>query len=377
MGAKGARVTTQFTLPSRYLVFTPQSLRITVSQRITDEAVRERLLRMLAPSTQGGYIFRTAAVMASPAEIEADKEFLQALWTEILTRSRYAKTGELVYAELPLMLRVLRDWVTDEVTRVRVDQPRAAEEMKEFARQYMPKLVGRIEYHAPPQPIFDIDSIEEQLQKTLHRKVYLKSGGHLIFDQTEAMTTIDVNSGSYPGGGSHEETIFKINSEAVDVIAWQIRLRNLGGIIVVDFIDMMDPAHKEKLLELLTAAVAKDSVRTEVSELSTLGLVQMTRKRTRESLERILCAPCPLCKRRGSVKSLETMCYEILRELQQTARHFAWPGFQVIAAEPVVNYFLSQEPALLSDLERQIGKPMTLRVGPLYGQEQYDILPAS
>jgi ribonuclease G len=377
LGSKGVRATTKLAIPSHYLVLTPGIEQVAVSKKITDENLRQRLLNMLSPSQENGYIFRTAAVGASQMEIEADKEALQALWITIVERSKKAKSGELVYTEIPMIFRVLRDLATHAVARIRVDQLQVATDMRQFAQRCVPMLVERIEYHASDQPIFDIYSIEDQLQKALYRKVYLKSGGHLIFDQTEAMTTIDVNTGSYLGQGKLEDTIYRTNLEAVAVIARQVRLRNLGGIIIIDFIDMLQPAHKTQLLQLLTIALTKDSARTEISELTSLGLVQMTRKRTRESLEHTLCDPCPWCQQRGSIKSLQTICYEILRELQQTARNFAWPGFLIIATETVINYLRQEEEKMLADIALQLGRPLLLRVESSYGREQYDILPLS
>ncbi len=375
LGSKGVRVTTQPTISGRYLVFVPGMQKLTVSQRIIDESVRARLLQMLVPSNEGGYVFRTAAAMATQAELLAEKDHLPTLWSDVLRRSKQAKIGECIYTELPIELRLLRDKAASSITRVRVDQAALVNEMREFAKQHVPQLADCIEYHSGDQPIFDIYSIETQLQKALHRKVYLKSGGHLIFDQTEAMTTIDVNTGSFLGHGSQAETIFKTNVEAIQVIAHQVRLRNLGGIIIIDFIDMSDPKHKTEVLRLLTEALSKDSVKTEVSELSSLGLVQLTRKRTRESLERILCVPCPVCQQRGTIKSLETMYYEILRELQQTARHFSWPGFLMVAAPPLVEYLCAGPINRLHEIELELGRPVKLQVESTYSQEDYDILP--
>lgn len=377
LGSKGARLTTQFTIPSRYLVLTPTMNQVAISQKITNEAERERLLTMLAPSPQGGYIFRTAAMGVLQAEIETDKTFLSNLWANILASAKKAKCGELIYEEIPIILRVLRDLAGYEIEKIRVDHAEAAMQMREFAERYVPALANRIEHYQDGRPIFDIYSVEDELQKALLRKVYLKSGGHLIFDQTEAMTTIDVNTGSYVGHGKIEDTIFKTNLEAVDVIARQVRLRNLGGIIIIDFIDMTETQHKTHLLETLSKALAKDSVRTEISELSSLGLVQMTRKRTRESLERILCITCPLCQRRGSIKSIETVCYDIVRELKRVAQYYPWIGFLVVATETVVNYLLEEESTLLADLEAQLARPIKLQVDSSYTQEQYDILPMS
>ncbi|MCD6040074.1 MAG: ribonuclease [Gammaproteobacteria bacterium] len=377
LGSKGVRVTTQFSLPGRYLVFVPGTQQLVISQKITNEFQRARLMQILMPDAAGGYIFRTAAASAASEDIIMEGKLLPVKWTQIVARSQQAKVGELVYAEIPMELRLLRDTVPDSIARIRVDQLAAVSQLCEFAKQHVPRLVSRIEYHASDQPIFDIYSVETQLQKALHRKVYLKSGGYLIFDQTEAMTTIDVNTGSFLGRSNQEETIFKTNRDAISVIAHQIRLRNLGGIIIIDFIDMSDSEHKAKLLQLLTAALAKDSARIEVSELSSLGLVQMTRKRTRESLERILCVSCPVCQHRGTVKSIDTMSYEILRELQQTAKNFPWPGFFIVVSLAIADYFLGKGEKMLSEIELLLGKPIKVRGDSSYVQEQYDILPMS
>ena len=317
LGSKGVRATMQLTLPTRYLVLTPGIEKIAVSQRMTDEATRERLLTMLIPENGNGYIFRTAAVTATIDAITRDKLFLDTAWRAVVTRSSQAKIGECVYTELPMVLRLLRDLVPDTIGKIRVDQAQAVEEMREFAKSYTPAFVDCIEYHGSKQPIFDIHAVETQLQKALYRKIYLKSGGYLIFDQTEAIVAIDVNTGSYLGRSNQEDTAFKTNCEAVNVIAQQVRLRNLGGIIIIDFIDMIYPEHKIELLRLLKIAFAKDSAKTEISELTRLGLVQMTRQRMRESLERVLCVPCPVCQHRGVVKSPETLSNELFRSQQE------------------------------------------------------------
>lgn len=377
LGSKGARLTTQFTIPSRYLVWTPGFQQISVSQRITDETERQRLQAMVESEEEGGYIFRTAAVGATQADIEADTVFLKTMWKEVSARTKQAKPGDVVYEEIPIVLRVLRDLVGYDVERIRVDQQDCVNQMRDFAERYVPGLRDKIEYYAGDRPIFDIYSVEDEIQKALQRKVYLKSGGYLIFDQTEAMTTIDVNTGSYIGHGKIEETIFKTNLEAVEVIARQVRLRNLGGIIIIDFIDMSDFMHKEHILQLLSKALAKDNARIEISELSSLGLVQMTRKRTRESLEHILCVTCPLCQKRGSIKSLETICYEIFRELKRIAENYPWSGFLVVASEVVVNCLMEEESTMLAELEAQLARPIKLQVDTSYMQEKYDILPMS
>lgn len=375
LGSKGARLTAQFTVPSRYLVLTPGSSQIAVSQKISDENERKRLLDMLTPSKEGGFIFRTAAENATQADIDADKEFLSTLWKEVATRAKSARVTEIVYEEIPIVLRVLRDLVGYDVEKIRVDNLAAATQMRAFAERYVPQLTSRIEFYEGSKPIFDIYSIEDELQRALLRKVNLKSGGHVVFDQTEAMTTIDVNTGSYVGHLNLEQTIFRTNIEAIEVIARQIRLRNLGGIIIIDFIDMVDPAHKEQLLASLTAVLNQDSARIQISELSSLGLVQMTRKRTRESLEHILCVPCPLCQKRGSVKSLATVCYEIFRELQRAAQIYPWTGFLVVVSTMVADELLNEESTMLADLEAQLSKTIKLRIEPTYVQEHYEILP--
>jgi ribonuclease G len=377
LGSKGARLTTNFTIPSRYLVFTPFAPQLSVSQKITDEKERERLLEMVVMGNQGGYIFRTASFGAEKSDIDLDIQFLDSLWQDVLAKSKNVKVGALVYEEIPINLRVLRDLVGYEVEKIRVDDARVAKEMQDFATLYLPKLLDRIEYYAGDRPIFDIYSVEDEIQKALQRKVHLKSGGYLIFDQTEAMTTIDVNTGSYLGHGIIEETIFKTNLEALEVIARQVRLRNLGGIIIIDFIDMTDVVHKTHLLQLFMKALAKDNARIEISEISSLGLVQMTRKRTRESLEHVLCVTCPLCQKRGSIKSIETICYEIFREIQRIAENYAWTGFLVLAAELVIEALLEDEALMLAQLETTLGRPIKLQIENSYMQEQYDILPMS
>lgn len=377
LGTKGARLSTQFTIPSRYLVFTPGRFEIAVSQRITNETERERLLKMITPSRLGGYIFRTVAEGVTDLEVQRDKTFLEALWIAVDAKAKMTRSASIVYEEIPIVSRVIRDLVTYDVDKIRVDHQDSVRAMQEFAARYVPELVNKIEFYQDARPLFHAYSIEDELQKALERKVPLKSGGHLVFDQTEAMTTIDVNTGSYIGRSHVEQTIFKTNSEAIDVIARQVRLRNLGGIIIIDFIDMVDPSHQAQLLQSLSEAMAKDSAKTQISELSSLGLVQMTRKRTRESLEHILCVACPLCLKRGSIKSLQTVCYEIFRELLRIATDFHWSGYQILASTDVIEELLNEESTMLADLELQFGKPIKLKVEPSYMQERYDILPLS
>lgn len=375
LGTKGARLTTQLTIPSRYLVLTPGVFTISVSQRILDENDRQRLMNLISPGQFGGYIFRTVAENISEEDCKKDQAFLDLVWAEINMRLTSAKIGDLVYEEIPMILRVVRDLASRKVTKILIDDSEAAEKMRNFSALYAPELNNFIEYYSEQEPLFSHYSIESQLQQALERTVQLKSGAYLVFDQTEAMTTIDVNSGSCTGYRNQEQTILNINLEASEVIARQMRLRNLGGIIIIDFIDLNDEKDKQLLIETLKKALAKDNVKTEVSELSSLGLVQMTRKRTRESLERILCVHCSECQKRGSIKSVTTMGYEIFRELRRLACHHSWPGFLVMASSQVIEYLSQRELPGLSDLESQLKKPIKLHVELSYHQEQYNILP--
>ncbi|HEV7716730.1 MAG TPA: ribonuclease G, partial [Steroidobacteraceae bacterium] len=315
IGTKGARLTTFVALPSRYLVFMPRGEGIGVSTRIEDETERLRLktaiLDRVRGADGGGYIVRTAA-MGVPAEsLAEDMAYLDKLWAHVRMAALRAQPGEIVHEDLPLTLRMLRDELSRGVSKVLVDSPREQARMAEFAANFIPGSATLIETYSGPRPIFDMHGIEEEVTKALDRKVPLKSGGHLIIDQTEAMTTIDVNTGAYVGTRNLEETIFRTNLEAAVAIARQLRLRNLGGIIIIDFIDMQDESHRRQVLSALERALAGDRAQTHIVSLSPLGLVEMTRKRTRESLEHLLCEPCPSCEGRGFVKTPETVCHEI------------------------------------------------------------------
>ncbi|MDR3492256.1 MAG: ribonuclease G [Gammaproteobacteria bacterium] len=372
LGSKGARLSAKLTIPSRYLVLTPGIPQVAVSQKITNEDEQARLMSMISPSEKDGYIFRTAAEGVSQAEVDADKSLLDSIWVKVEKQIKEVKPPKIVFEELPIVLRVLRDLAGFNVKKISVDLYEAAQQMKEYAQKYIPQLENKIEYYAENTPIFDLYAVEDELKKALTSKLFLPSGGHVVFDQTEAMTTIDINTGSYIGKDNLEHTVFKTNLESIDIIARQIRLRNLGGIIIIDFIDMADPVHKEQLLEALKLAVSKDSTKTQVSEVSSLGLVQMTRKRTRESLEHILCAVCPLCQNRGSIKSVKTICYEIFREIKRISS-FPGVGFVVVASPVVINELKNDEANLLAGLEMQFNKPINLRAESTYGQEHYDV----
>jgi ribonuclease G len=378
IGTKGARLTTFIALPSRYLVYMPRGDSVGVSSRIEDEAERTRLKTLLtelvAAGPGGGYIVRTAAQGASPESLREDMTYLGKLWEHVRTRAAEVAPGSVVHEDLPLTLRVLRDELARGVSRVLVDSPREYERMREFAAAFMPLGSPGVELYVGPRPIFDLNGVEEEIAKALDRKVPLKSGGHLVIDQTEAMTTIDVNTGAYVGHRNLEETIFRTNLEAAVSIARQLRLRNLGGIIIIDFIDMRDEPHRRAVLSALERALAGDRAQTHIVSLSPLGLVEMTRKRTRESLEHLLCEPCPSCEGRGFIRTPETVCNEIFREIVRQSRQFASRELLILAHQDVVDRLLDEESATLGELEAQVGRPIRLQVEALYGVDQYDVV---
>jgi ribonuclease G len=378
LGTKGARLTTFITIPSRYLVYMPKGRGVGISARIEDEAERLRLrdaaTLFLRSDETGGYIVRTAAEGATPDALRADMMFLQKLWAVLGDKAASTRPGNLVYEDLPLAVRVLRDVVSSGVDKVSVDHPETYQRMMEFARTFMPDMAGRIQLYAGDRPIFDLYGIEEEIQKSLERKVPLKSGGYVIFDQTESMTTIDVNTGAYVGHRTLEETIFRTNLEAAVALARQLRLRNLGGIIIVDFIDMQEEEHRKQVLQALEKSLASDHAKNHISSVSPLGLVEMTRKRTRESLEHMLCVACPTCEGRGFVKTPETVCYEIFREILRQARQFEFQELMVLAHQDVIERLLDEESAALAELEVHTGKPIRLQTEALYNQDQYDVV---
>ncbi len=378
LGSKGARLTTQLSIPSRYVVVVPGINTIGISQKIEDETERQRLRDLVAEyvgeSPNVGFIVRTAAEGASRQAIFSDMSFLRKLWTRISERASSAEVGSLVHQDLPLALRALRDMVDTDVEKIRIDSRETFQRALRFTEEFIPEVVTRLEYYPGERPIFDLYQVEDEIQRALQRKVCLKSGGYLIFDQTEAMTTIDINTGGYVGHRNLEETIFKTNLEAAQAIARQLRLRNLGGIIIIDFIDMLQEDHKRQVLRALERAMERDHAKSYISEVSELGLVQMTRKRTRESLEHVLCEPCSACSGRGTMKSAHTICYEIFREILREARQFDAKQFLVLAGQEVVDLMLDEESPSLAELEAFIGVPIKFQVETLYTQEQYDVV---
>ncbi|HLQ25267.1 MAG TPA: ribonuclease G [Acidiferrobacterales bacterium] len=378
LGTKGARLTTQITLPARYLVYMPYSKHIGISQKIEDDSARERLRNaiksVMEEGEEGGYILRTMAEAVSEEELKNDIRYLRKAWSVTRERISTAQPSSLVHEDLTLAMRAMRDLIKDNVEKVRIDSRETFQKACDFAREFIPEVEGRIEYYPGERPIFDLYSVEDEIHKALERRVLLKSGGYLIIDQTEAMTTIDVNTGTYVGRKNLEETLFKTNLEAAQAIARQLRLRNLGGIIIVDFIDMTDDDHKRQVLRALEKALARDRTKLYVTEMSLLGLVEITRKRTRESLERILCAPCPVCDGRGVLKTAETVCYEIFREILREARQFGADKYLVLASQVVVDMLLDEEAPSLVKLQEFIGRPIQLQVEALYNQEQFDVI---
>jgi ribonuclease G len=378
IGSKGARLTTFITIPSRYLVLLPRGHGIGVSSRIEEEAERSRLKTALETLLPGqpdyGCIIRTAAEGASVEALRADMLFLVKLWEVIGANARTISAGQLVHEDLPLAVRVIRDIVGSDIERVRVDAEDPYERLRDFATTFMPDLAPLIELYADPRPILDLYGVEDEIQKALDSRVPLKSGGYVVLQQTEAMTTVDVNTGAYVGHRNLEETIFRTNLEAAVAIARQLRLRNLGGIIIIDFIDMQEASHRQQVLDALRTALQSDHAHTQITQVSPLALVEMTRKRTRESLEHIMCRPCPTCDGRGSVKTPETVCYEIFREILRQHRQFSVRELVVMAHQDVVELLLDEESNSLAELSEAIGKPIRLQVESLYGPDQFDVV---
>jgi ribonuclease G len=378
IGSKGARLSTQISIAGRLLVYLPHDSHIGISQRIEDEsgrqALRERLKELLAADEKGGFIVRTLAETAGEEELSADIAYLRNLWKVINERSLGAEPPQLLYQDLSLAQRVLRDMVSAATTRVVVDSRENFQKLAAFAENYMPQVRSRLEHYTGERPLFDLHNVETEIEKALSRRVDLKSGGYLIIDQTEAMTTVDVNTGGFVGSRNFDDTIFKTNLEAAQAIARQLRLRNLGGIITVDFIDMASAEHRAAVLDEFRRALARDRTRVTVSGFTALGLVEMTRKRTRESLAHILCQPCPTCDGRGAIKTAHTVCYEILREILREARAFNAREYRVLASQPVIDLFQEEESASVAMLSDFIGKPISMQVESGYTQEQFDIV---
>lgn len=380
IGTKGARLTTQLSIPSRYLVLMPDVLHIGISQRIEDDGERARLKAIIEEGAEsygdkrGGYIIRTAAEAASADDLMADMKYLHRLSQSIHERIAEAPTATVIYQDLPLFIRTIRDLIRPQTEKVRIDSRESYQRVMEFVKEFVTEFSEKVEYYPGERPLFDLYSVEDEIQKALSRKVQLKSGGYVIIDQTEAMTTIDINTGAFVGHRNLEETIFKTNLEAARAISRQLRLRNLGGIIIIDFIDMEDPEHQRQVHRMLEKMLERDHAKTKITGVSELGLVEMTRKRTTESLGQILCEPCPICDGRGFLKTSETVCYEVFREILRVNRVYDAESYLVMASQSVVDRLLDEESDNVADLETFIGKSIRFQVEALYSQEQYDVV---
>ncbi len=381
IGTKGARLTTHISVPARYLVFMPHNTHVGISLRIGAAEERNRLRQMVEELLQrenlhgkGGYILRTAAEGIGEDEILADILFLHRLWSSVEEQRKISKACSCIYEDLPLYLRTMRDLVDPNIEKIRIDSPEMFQKVQKFVRKLVPHLDGQVELYTGDRPIFDLFSVEDEITRAISRRVELKSGGYLVIDQTEAMSTIDVNTGGFVGHRNLEETIFKTNLEAAHAIARQLRLRNLGGIIIIDFIDMEDPEHQRQVLRTLEKVLERDHARINITGVSELGLVEMTRKRTRESLENTLCEACPTCQGRGTLKTPETVCYEIFREIIREARAYDSDSYLVLASEQVVDKLLDEESENVAELESAMQKTIRFQVEPRYSQEQFDVV---
>ena len=379
IGDKGARLTTFMSIPSRYLVLMPRRTGLGVSTRIEDAAERARLKEvmesLLPADSDHGYIIRTAADGAEPDALKADKLFVDHLWEVINREAAESPCGRVVHEDLPLPVRVIRDLVNRDIDRVLVDSEEWLQKLKDFAETFTPDLLPVLELYTGRRPLLDLYGIEDEIERALCRKVELKSGGYLVIDQTEAMTTVDVNTGGYVGRGNLEETLFRTNLEAAVAIARQLRLRNLGGMVIIDFIDMEAEAHREQVLSALEAALASDHAKTQIAQVSPLGLVEMTRKRTQESLEHVMCQPCPTCHARGYIKTPESICYEIFREILRQQRQFEFGELVVLAHEDVIEMLLDEESSTLAELAELVGKTISLQTQVPNAQDQFDVVP--
>ena len=378
IGSKGARLTTQLSIPSRYLVLLPHSRVVGISARIEDEDERARLKGLIAefapPSRGQGFIVRTNAE-GQPAEALAeDVAYLGRVWALVERNIAASRVGSCVYEDLSLPLRAVRDLIRRDVDKVKVDSRETSERLREFAAQYMPGLAEKIEHYAGARPIFDLYGVEDEIQRALDKEVPLKSGGYLVIDQTEAMTTVDVNTGSFLGQRNLEETVYRTNLEAAQAVARQLRLRNLGGIIIIDFIDMVDAEHRRQVLRTLEKQLARDHAKTTVYDFSPLGLVEMTRKRTVESLQRQLSEPCHECGGRGTLKTPETVTYEIFRDIVRQVRQFDAARLLVIASPKVVARITDEESNAVAELEEFLGKSIRFQADAQYLQEQFDVV---
>jgi len=375
LGTKGARVTSFVSIPGRSIVYMPQARHIGVSRRIRDEQERERLrgiVKGLRPPA-GGFIVRTVAEGKGEEDLASDIQFLGRLWTEVQARFERAPAPSLLHEEMDLTFRVVRDLFSPQIDEFLVDDPEAYDKCVRFASSFVPQLAARVRAWDKDAPIFEATAIEKEIEKALRRRVWLKSGGYIVIDHTEALVAIDVNTGKYVGKRDFEETVLKINLEAVGEVVRQIRLRDLGGIIIIDFIDMERADHREQVFKALLKALADDKARTNVLEISELGLVEMTRKRVRQSLQSVFCAPCPACKGSGVIKSDATLAAEILRKIQAGARDATAPEVLVRAHPETAHHLDVERRDAVERLQAMIDRKITVQAAPSFHREQYEV----
>jgi ribonuclease G len=377
IGTKGARLTAYITLPGRYLVFMPMVDHIGVSRRIVNEEERQRLKEIVREAKQPGvgFIVRTVSEGVDRQELHSDMAFLSKLWEDIQKKATALPAPALVHPDLNIILRTVRDLFTSEVDRLIIESPHDYETCLEFVRSYLPHLQPKIELHQGKEPIFEAYGIELEIERALGRKIWLKSGGYIVIDHTEALVAVDVNTGRFVGKRNPEETILQTNLEAIKEIVYQLRLRNIGGIIIIDFIDMEREESREKVYNALLNALRSDRSRTRISKISELGLVEMTRKRVRESLGRVLCRPCPYCDGSGTIKSAATICYEILREIRRAATNSQKRRKIMVRLHPVVaDMLLEEEGGFLESLEEVFQKQIIIKGDYDLHEEQYEVM---
>ena len=378
LGTKGARITSHITLPGRHLVLLTWSNHIGISRRIEDPEERNRLSKIvetIRPEGMGA-IVRTAAEGGSEAELKADMEYLVRLWETIRKRSESAAAPVLIHRELSLSLRAVRDLFSSESDRIAVDSREEYDRIRSFASQFFPRIQDRIEMFSGPEPIFDHYGIEIEVTRALDKKVWLKSGGYIVIEQTEALTVVDVNTGKYVGRSSLEETTTKINLEAVKEIVYQLRLRNIGGIIIIDFIDMKDGENRDKVYNALVDTLRADRSKTTICKISELGLVEMTRKRVRESLGRSLSDACPYCSGEGVIKSKKTICYDVFRALERQGLILSGKQVSLYVHPALAEELFGEERPFLEMLEQRYGMKVNISASDKYHVEQYRIEPS-
>jgi ribonuclease G len=376
IGSKGARVTSHITLPGRHLVHMPTFDHVGVSRRIESDEERRRLRELVEELRRpgSGFIVRTASEGVSREQLAPDIDYLETVWRVILEQFEQRHAPALLYEDLDLIRRSARDLLTDDIDALILDNLQEWEQTRTFVQRFMPQYIDAIQLYDGEEPIFDAHGIEMEIERSLDKKVWLKSGGYLVIDQTEALTAVDINTGKFVGKHTLEDTILQINLEAVREIVYQLKLRNIGGLIIIDFIDMEKPAHREKVFNALEDALKKDKAKTHILQISEFGLIEMTRKRVRESLVQALCEPCPYCEGRGYVKSHRTVAYEILRQLSREVSTTHAHTLDVIAHRDVAHLLYDEEAETIAALETKWGGRVEIKANPTFHVEQYEVV---